>query len=153
MPAGLDFLPIFDEKFFEIVWLFVSATALAGLVGRPLGAALALLRFSGRWGFIVIFNAFMDLPPVVVGLVAYLLLLGSGPLGFLGLLSAPLAMVIAQSMLVLPIMLPWHGRPLRICGAIVLLGPNGSGKSSVLHLAMGLMRAKSRLDQLGRASD
>jgi ABC-type tungstate transport system substrate-binding protein len=80
-----------------------SATGLAGLIGLPLGAALALLRFPGRWGLVVILNAFMGLPPVVVGLVAYLLLSRSGPLGFLGLLFTPPAMIVAQSMLVLPI--------------------------------------------------
>jgi tungstate transport system permease protein len=104
---ALGFLPNFDGRFFDIVRLSLivscSATALAGLIGLPLGAALALLRFPGRWGIVVILNAFMGLPPVVVGLVAYLLLSRSGPLGFLGLLFTPLAMIVAQSMLVLPI--------------------------------------------------
>ena len=66
------------------------------MVGLPLGASLALLRFPGRWSFVVSLNAFMGLPPVVVGLVAYLLLSRSGPLGFLGLLFTPTAMIIAQ---------------------------------------------------------
>jgi tungstate transport system permease protein len=104
---ALGFLPNFDGRFFDIVRLSLivscSATALAGLIGLPLGAALALLRFPGRWGIVVILNAFMGLPPVVVGLVAYLLLSRSGPLGFLGLLFTPVAMIVAQSMLVLPI--------------------------------------------------
>jgi tungstate transport system permease protein len=105
--SALGFLPNFDGRFFDIVRLSLivscSATALAGLIGLPLGAALALLRFPGRWGIVVILNAFMGLPPVVVGLVAYLVLSRSGPLGFLGLLFTPLAMIVAQSMLVLPI--------------------------------------------------
>jgi tungstate transport system permease protein len=105
--SALGVLPIFDERFYEIVRLSLvvscSATALAGLIGLPLGAALALLRFPGRWGLVVILNAFMGPPPVVVGLVAYLLLSRSGPLGFLGLLFTPPAMIFAQSMLVLPI--------------------------------------------------
>jgi tungstate transport system permease protein len=103
----LGVLPIFDEQFYDIVRLSLvvscSATALAGLIGLPLGAALALLRFPGRWGLAVILNSFMGLPPVVVGLVAYLILSRSGPLGFLGMLFTPPAMIVAQSMLVLPI--------------------------------------------------
>jgi tungstate transport system permease protein len=105
--SALGVLPIFDERFYEIVRLSLlvsfSATALAGLIGLPLGAALALLRFPGRCALVVVLNAFMGLPPVVVGLVAYLLLSRSGPLGFLGLLFTPPAMILAQSMLVLPI--------------------------------------------------
>jgi tungstate transport system permease protein len=105
--SALGVLPIFDKRFYEIVRLSLlvscSATALAGLIGLPLGAALALLRFPGRWALVVILNAFMGLPPVVVGLVAYLLLSRSGPLGFLGLLFTPPAMILAQTMLVLPI--------------------------------------------------
>jgi tungstate transport system permease protein len=68
-----------------------------------LGAALAVYRFRGRGVVVVIFNALMGLPPVVVGLVAYLLLSRSGPLGMLGLLFTPGAMVIAQAILVAPI--------------------------------------------------
>jgi tungstate transport system permease protein len=105
--SAQTFLPILDVRFYEIVRLSLivslSATALAGLIGLPIGASLALLRFPGRFGLVVILNAFMGLPPVVVGLVAYLLLSRSGPLGFLGLLFTPPAMIIAQCMLVLPI--------------------------------------------------
>jgi tungstate transport system permease protein len=81
----------------------LSATALAGLVGFPLGAFLALVRFPGRAAVIVVLNAFMGLPPVVVGLAVFLLLSRSGPLGSLGLLFSPPAMIIAQALLVLPI--------------------------------------------------
>lgn len=81
----------------------LSAVALATLVGLPLGAAVALFRFPGRRGAAVVLNAFMGLPPVVVGLVVYLLLSRSGPLGVLGLLFTPTAMVIAQFLLVTPI--------------------------------------------------
>jgi tungstate transport system permease protein len=91
--SAQTFLPILDVRFYEIVRLSLivslSATALAGLIGLPIGASLALLRFPGRFGLVVILNAFMGLPPVVVGLVAYLLLSRSGPLGFLGLLFTP----------------------------------------------------------------
>jgi tungstate transport system permease protein len=81
----------------------LSAVALAALVGLPLGAAIAVGRFPGRRAIVVILNAMMGLPPVVVGLVVYLLLSRAGPLGELGLLFTPSAMVIAQTILILPI--------------------------------------------------
>jgi tungstate transport system permease protein len=81
----------------------VSATALATLFGTPLGAALAVYRFPGRQIFVVTFNALLGLPPVVVGLALYLLLSRSGLLGALGMLFTPCAMVLAQTVLALPI--------------------------------------------------
>ena len=81
----------------------LSAVFLASLLGVPLGALIALVRFRGREGVIVILNALMGLPPVVVGLAVYLTLSRSGPLGGWGLLFTPQAMVVAQTMLVLPI--------------------------------------------------
>ena len=81
----------------------LSAVAIAALIGLPLGAMLALARFPGRGAIVVMLNAFMGLPPVVVGLAIYLLLSRAGPLGDLGLLFTPGAMVIAQAVLVLPI--------------------------------------------------
>jgi len=81
----------------------VSATLLASAVGLPLGAFLALVRFPGRAAIVVVLNAFMGLPPVVVGLAMYLLLSRSGPLGFLGALFTPQAMILAQAVLVMPI--------------------------------------------------
>ncbi len=83
--------------------LSLSAVVLAGLVGLPLGAAVALFRFPGRRAIAVLLNALMGLPPVVVGLVVYLLLSRAGPLGVLGLLFTLPAMVIAQWLLVTPI--------------------------------------------------
>ena len=83
----------------------LSATLLASAVGLPLGVALAISRFPGRHAVVVLTNALMGLPPVVVGLVVYLLLSRAGPLGQLGLLFTPPAMVIAQSILVLPIVI------------------------------------------------
>jgi tungstate transport system permease protein len=77
--------------------------ALASLVGLPLGAAIAVGRFRGRHAIIVVLNALMGLPPVVVGLMVYLLLSRAGPLGSLGLLFTPAAMVLAQTVLILPI--------------------------------------------------
>ena len=74
----------------------LSAVALAALAGMPLGALLALTRFPGRSALVVLLNALMGLPPVVVGLAVYLLLSRSGPLGAMGILFTPSAMVIAQ---------------------------------------------------------
>ena len=81
----------------------LSAVFLAALLGLPLGAVIALTRFPGREAAIVTLNALMGLPPVVVGLAVYLLLSRSGPLGSCGILFTPKAMVIAQAILVTPI--------------------------------------------------
>jgi len=93
--------------FFQIIALSLgvslSATAAATILGLPLGAALAIWRFPGRGAIVVAANALLGLPPVVVGLGLYLLLSHSGPLGELGLLFTPSAMVIAQTILALPI--------------------------------------------------
>jgi tungstate transport system permease protein len=96
-----------DAELAQIVLLSLeislSAVALAAVLGMPLGAALALLRFPGRGALVVLLNACMGLPPVVVGLFVYLMLSRAGPLGELGLLFTPTAMVIAQAILVTPI--------------------------------------------------
>ena len=81
----------------------ISAVLCAALIGVPFGALLALTRFPGRAGVIVVLNALMGLPPVVAGLAIYLLLSRSGPLGSWGLLFTPQAMIIAQTLLVAPI--------------------------------------------------
>jgi tungstate transport system permease protein len=83
----------------------LSATAVAMVVAAPLGALLAVSRFAGRHVLIVLTNALLGLPPVVVGLAGYLLLSRSGPLGFAGLLFTPTAMIIAQVMLTIPIVI------------------------------------------------
>ena len=96
-----------DPALFAIVRLSLlvslAAVTLAALIGIPLGALVALTRFRGREAVIVLLNALMGLPPVVVGLAIYLLLSRSGPLGALGLLFTPTAMMIAQTVLVTPI--------------------------------------------------
>ena len=96
-----------DPGLFAIVWLSlevsISAVLLAALIGVPVGASLALIRFPAREGAIVFLNAMMGLPPVVVGLAVFLALSRSGPLGSWGLLFTPQAMVIAQTILVAPI--------------------------------------------------
>lgn len=81
----------------------LSAAFCAAVIGIPLGALIALTRFRGRDGVIVVLNALMGLPPVVVGLAVYLALSRSGPLGSLGILFTPQAMIIAQTVLVTPI--------------------------------------------------
>jgi tungstate transport system permease protein len=81
----------------------LTAVVVACLIGLPLGAAIAVLRFSGRRALVVLLNALMGLPPVVVGLLVYLMLSRAGPLGELGLLFTPTAMVIAQTVLIAPI--------------------------------------------------
>ena len=96
-----------EARLWQIVALSLevslAAVGLATLAGLPLGAAIAVGRFPGRKTLIVLLNALMGLPPVVVGLAVYLLLSRAGPLGGLGLLFTPLAMVIAQTVLILPI--------------------------------------------------
>jgi len=96
-----------DPALLDIVRLSLvvslSAVLCAAVIGLPLGAVIALTRYPGREATIVFLNALMGLPPVVVGLAVYLLLSRSGPLGSWGLLFTPKAMVIAQTVLVTPI--------------------------------------------------
>lgn len=98
-----------DPQFLQIVGLSLrvtlTAVLLAALIGLPLGAWLALARFPGCSAVVVLVNGLMGLPPVVAGLMVFLLLSRSGPLGALGLLFTPSAMVIAQMILVLPIVI------------------------------------------------
>lgn len=81
----------------------ISAVIFATIIGMPLGAAVAVLKFPGRSAVEITLNALMGLPPVVVGLVVYLMLSRAGPLGVFGLLYTPTAMIIAQVLLVTPI--------------------------------------------------
>jgi tungstate transport system permease protein len=96
-----------DAALYAIVRLSLavslSAVALAAMIGMPLGALLALTRFPGRPVLVVLLNAMMGLPPVVVGLAVYLLLSRSGPLGAFGILFTPAAMVMVQTVLIVPI--------------------------------------------------
>jgi tungstate transport system permease protein len=96
-----------NADLFEIIGLSLrvslTAVAIALTIGLPLGAAVAMGRFPGRIVFIVALNAFMGLPPVVVGLLVYLMLSNAGSLGWLQLLYTPTAMIIAQSILITPI--------------------------------------------------
>lgn len=100
-------LSVLDPGLLEIVGLSLrvslSAVALAALIGFPLGAVIAVLRFPGHGFAVLLLNAMMGLPPVVVGLLVYLALSNAGPLGALQLLYTPTAMIIAQMLLVTPI--------------------------------------------------
>src|SRR5215470_8606346 len=105
--AALALIVGFDAELREIVALSLgvslSGSALGFAIGAPMGTALAVYRFHGRGTLIVIANALLGLPPVVVGLVLYLLLSRSGPLGSFGIMFIPNAIVIAQTLLSLPI--------------------------------------------------
>jgi tungstate transport system permease protein len=110
MPENVSALQLVlagDPTLFAIVRLSLivslSAVLLAALISLPLGAWLALARFRGREACIVVLNALMGLPPVVVGLLVFLLLSRSGPLGSWGILFTPQAMIIAQTILIAPI--------------------------------------------------
>ena len=104
-----------DPELFGIVALSLrvslTASTIALVVGAPIGGWLAIIRFRGREAIIVLINALLGLPPVVVGLALYLLLSRSGPLGSAGLLFTPTAMVIAQTVLATPIVVALVHRP------------------------------------------
>jgi tungstate transport system permease protein len=133
----------------------LTATAAAALLGLPLGTLLAVCRFPGRRALIIVINALLGLPPAVVGLALYLTLSRSGPLGFLGLLFTPEAMIIAQTVLALPIITAlshraaeelWQefGEPLMDLGAT-------KWRSAAVLLAMGrLSMLTAVLAGLGR---
>ena len=106
--TALELIVTWNSDLLEIVGLSLqvslSAVCLAALIGLPLGAAVALVGFPGRRLVAVLLSAMMGLPPVVVGLVVYLMLSRAGPFGVLGLLFTPTAMIIAQCLLVTPIL-------------------------------------------------
>jgi tungstate transport system permease protein len=141
--TAINLLWSFDPEIVGIVLLSLgvslSASVIAMAVGAPLGGALAVSRFRGRQAVIVLANALLGLPPVVVGLAIYIALSRSGPLGFTGLLFTPAAMVMAQTVLSTPIVIAlvhratamlWsdYGDLLRIDGA--------SRRRSILELLM-----------------
>jgi tungstate transport system permease protein len=107
--AAFALLRDLDPELIGIVVLSLrvslSATAIAMVLAAPLGALLAVSHFAGRQTVIVLTNALLGLPPVVVGLAGYVVLSRSGPLGFAGLLFTPAAMIIAQVMLTIPIVI------------------------------------------------
>ncbi len=107
--AAFGLLATGDSDLMEILYLSINVSvlslALSCSIGLPIGAILAIRQFHGRDALVGIFNALMGLPPVVVGLLVYLHLSRSGPFGWLGLLYTPQAMVIAQMILITPIII------------------------------------------------
>ncbi|MGH6931930.1 MAG: ABC transporter permease [Dongiaceae bacterium] len=105
--TALRLIASLDADLVEIVLrsleVSLSAVALAAAMGLPLGATIVLFRFPGRRALTILLNALMGLPPVVVGLLVYLMLSRSGPFGVLGLLFTPAAMIVAQTLLIVPI--------------------------------------------------
>ncbi|WOH79824.1 ABC transporter permease [Bradyrhizobium sp. BEA-2-5] len=119
------------------------ASLLALLIGAPIGGWLAISRFRGRQVVIVLANACLGLPPVVVGLALYLLLSRSGPLGFAGLLFTPTAMVVAQVILATPIVVALVHRPVALLWAEYadLIRTDGLSRLRSLALVFSLGRA------------
>ncbi|MGA2995225.1 ABC transporter permease [Bradyrhizobium sp.] len=137
-----------DPELFGIValslWVSLTASTVALVVGAPIGGWLAIIRFRGREAIIVLINALLGLPPVVVGLALYLLLSRSGPLGSAGLLFTPTAMVIAQTVLATPIVVALVHRPSTLLWAEYGDLARTDGLSTVRSMALLLA--------LGRAS-
>lgn len=119
--SGVALIAGLDSELIGIVALSLrvslTASLIAMVIGAPLGGLLAISRFRGRQSLIVLTNALLGLPPVVVGLAIYLLLSRSGPLGFAGLLFTPAAMIFAQAALATPIVIALVHRPLSLLWA------------------------------------
>jgi tungstate transport system permease protein len=116
--AALALIGGLDPELFAIIALSLrvslTATIIAFLIGTPIGATLAVSRFPGHTAVVVLANALLGLPPVVVGLVVYLTLSRAGPLGAYGLLFTPTAMIIAQALLATPIVVALVHRPVSL---------------------------------------
>ncbi|OED38877.1 ABC transporter permease [Chromatiales bacterium (ex Bugula neritina AB1)] len=106
---ALDLLIQRDEALLEIIFLSLrvslTSTVIACVIGLPLGAALATLSFPGKWFVTVTTNTLMGMPPVVLGLILYMALSNAGPFGWLQLLYTPGAMILAQTLLIIPIVI------------------------------------------------
>ena len=146
--SALSLIGSLDSELLGIVGLSLrvslSASVIALLIGAPIGAWLAIARFPGRQAIIVITNALLGLPPVVVGLGLYLLLSRSGPFGAAGLLFTPSAMVIAQTLLATPIVVALVHRPASLLWAEYADLARTDGLS--------ILRSIGLLFALGRAS-
>ena len=157
---ALELIARCDEALIEIVLLSLrvslTASVIAFLAGAPLGAALAVSRFRGRTGLVVFVNALLGLPPVVVGLFVYLLLSRAGPMGWLGWLFTPAAMITAQGILTLPIVVAYAHRicqPLWVeYGDSLLIG--GASRPRAIPVLLAMAReglATAFLAGFGRA--
>jgi tungstate transport system permease protein len=146
--AALSLIGSLDPELLGIVGLSLrvslSASLIALAIGAPFGAWLAIARFRGRQTIIVLTNALLGLPPVVVGLALYLLLSRSGPLGPAGLLFTPAAMVTAQALLATPIVVALVHRPATLLWAEYADLAHTDGLSRLRSIAL--------LFALGRAS-
>src|SRR5882757_6114220 len=146
--AALSLIGSFDSELIGIVWLSLrvslSASLIALVIGAPIGVLLAISRFRGRQVLVVLVNALLGLPPVVAGLVLYLLFTRSGPLGFAGLLFTPTAMIMAQVTLTTPIVVALVHRPMSILWAEYADLARTDGLS--------LLRCMALLISLGRGS-
>ena len=123
----------------------MTASTIALVVGAPIGGWLAIIRFRGREAIIVLINALLGLPPVVVGLALYLLLSRSGPLGSAGLLFTPTAMVIAQTVLATPIVVALVHRPSTLLWAEYGDLARTDGLSTVRSIALLLALGRDSL--------
>ncbi len=145
--TALSLVGNLDPVVFGIVGLSLrvslTASLIAMAVGAPLGALLAVTEFRGRQIFIVIANAMLGLPPVVAGLVIYLLLSRSGPLGPAGLLFTPTAMIIAQIVLITPIVAVLVHRPMTLLWDEYgdLMQSDGLSKTRSIRLLFAIGRA------------
>jgi tungstate transport system permease protein len=158
--AALALIGSFDPEFFGIVALSLSvslsASLIAMVIGAPLGGALAVGRFPGRQTIVVLANALLGLPPVVVGLAIYLLLSRSGPLGFAGLLFTPAAMVMAQVVLTTPIVIALVHRPAAVlwseyCDLMRVDGLSKTGSIRLLFMIGRSFLLTAFLAAFGRA--
>ncbi|MBI3701134.1 MAG: ABC transporter permease [Afipia sp.] len=146
LATALTLIRNLDPAIAEIVALSLrvslTASVIAMLLGAPLGAILAVARFRGRQGAIVFANALLGLPPVVAGLAIYLLLSRSGPLGAAGLLFTPTAMIIAQVVLVTPIIAVLVHRPMSLLWAEYgdLMQSDGLSKIHSMRLLFSIGR-------------
>lgn len=142
----------FDPELYSIIFLSLKVSGLsviiASLMGVPTGALCALGRFPGRDLLITVLNTLMGLPPVVAGLVVYLFLSRSGPMGFLGLLYSPGAMVVAQTVIVFPIVsaLTWSAvasvdKGVAETAATLGAAPAGVRRRVVLEARLGVFSA------------
>ena len=144
---ALDLIVRLDPDFVGIVLLSLkvslTATAVGFALGAPTGAALAMTRFRGRGIALILVNALLGLPPVVVGLVVYLLVSRSGPLGALGLLFTPAAMVAAQTVLTVPIVIAFTHRLAEGLWAEYgdLLRVDGASRARAIAMLLAMSRA------------